>query len=722
MTETELTELDMDLLREFTRIRQIELDPPPDNIPALPDEPDAASYSRRIVGLDASSLLPLPEAQSKDAVRSELPRIMHEYADHKGAREILLVSAPAGIGKSYSGVQFVQERAQMGERWYWAAQNHAMYEDLNCQPNFDSSQWYHWSPMDGEIDGVPACKYPAAQRRWTEKGYRARNLCWWLCGRVSAASADEDEAEGGSHMSVCPFRTQGARQKPVTFIMHQHLFTGLDDGKADGIVIDESFIGLLAREQHVPGPEIKQANIDLRVIELANLLYGLWSEIVAGQRGRTSGKALLDVIGEILPDVYVQLENMREIEELKKAAKHYRNPPVFQPEEVENLQAIYMDALVQALMPEHGAWKAGKDLWAERVWLEKDGLHFVTPAKLWDRLPRKVIILDATGRGGFYQNVFLRAVSEYRPNVERQGHIYQVAGRMYSKHMGTNGKRKEKTASDTTQQWFAVVRELIAQHEYKNIAVITQLNVEKIVQRELGLTAADTLHYYKLRGRNDLKGRDAVFLFGTPTPAERTITNIALALNPRMIEPIYKFDEDGNHVPIYVPRQKEFRFTPAGHEQIQNYLSLPAGSAARVVGLYPDPLLASIQTQLREAEILQAVYRARLIDNPADVWIFSSIPIDEPIDGVYDDPPIAPGAIGWKLWLKMRTWYEGLPDGAEFGYEELSEAVDVTEQHLRRLDALTAIAGHYGAGIERIKKRLEQNLNKGRKREFLRKL
>jgi hypothetical protein len=719
MTETELSELDRDLLREFARIRQIELDPPPDTIPTLPDEPEAQSFSRRIIALEASSLLPLPAAQAVESVRAELPKVMHAYADRKGAREILLVSAPAGIGKSFSGVEFVQARAGLGERWYWAAQNHAMYEDLNRQPNFDSSLWYHWSAMDGEIDGAPACKYPVAQRRWTEKGYKARNLCWWLCGRTTI---NEEGVKEPGHMTVCPFRNQGAKQSPVTFIMHQHLFTGLDDGKADGVVIDESFIGLLAREQHVPGPEIRQEKIDLRVIELANLLYGIWSEIVAGQRPRTSGKALLDIIGEILPDVYVQLENMREIEELKKAAKHYRNPPVFQPEEVENLQAIYMDALVEALMPEHNAWKAGKELWAERVWLEKDGLHFVTPAKLWDKLPRKVIILDATGRAGFYQNVFLRQVTEYRPNVQRQGHIYQVAGRMYSKHMGTSGKRKEKTASETTQQWFAVVRELIAQRGYKNIAVITQLNVEKIVQRELGLTANDTLHYYKLRGRNDLKGRDAVFLFGTPTPAERTITNIALALNPRMIEPIYKFDEDGNHVPIYVPRQKEFRLTSDGQRQIRDYLALPAESAARVVGLYPDPLLAAIQTQLREAEILQAVYRARLIDNPADVWIFSSIPIDEPIDGVFDDPPIAPGEIGWKLWLKMRTWYEGLPDGFEFGYDELAKAVDVTAQHLRRLDALTAIAEHYGPGIERIRKRLEQNLNKGRKREFLKKL
>jgi hypothetical protein len=681
-----------ELLRALSRVYELETaEDPRTALETLPEPPEDRSVSNRLLPMEVSNLQPLPEAEALATVRAKLPQRMHQHAEAK-TRKVLLVAAPAGIGKSYSGIQFVQERAAKGERWYWAAQNHAMWDDLARQPNFDRELWYHWQPMSGEIDGAPACKYPEAQKKYTDKGYKARNLCWWLCGR---AFTDDNGIKQPGYMQSCPFRCQGQKMAPITLIMHQHLFTGLEDGKADGIVIDESFIGLLAREKYVSGAAIQQGT--LAVGQLTKTMSALWSEMKGGMRSskHLSGMALMDEIGDLLPDAATQLEEMATVAEMKGAAKHYRNPPVSTPEDVDKLQSIYMDEFMRVAMVEYGAWRKGMTLWAERMWLGRDGLHYVAPAKLWKQLPKKIIVLDATGKPGFYQNALLRGIDAYLPNVERQGRIYQVAGRIYAKGHALEIKqptpddpKPESEASKSTLEFISAAKEIIAQRGYQHPAVICGLNVEKVIQAGLGLTPEDTLHYYKLRGRNDLQGRDCVFLFGTPTPSERAITNIALALKPSMIDPIYKIDEKGHHVPLYVPTLREFRLSADGLAQVQAEMGGGINGVGRTVGFYPDPMLSAIQTQMREAELLQAVYRARLITNAADVWIFSSIPLDVPLDGVFNDPPIAPPGISWKLWLKVRQWHNALPIGTVYGYDEMALALETSPNYLRTLNAL----------------------------------
>jgi len=130
-------------------------------------------------------------------------------------------------------------------------------------------------------------------------------------------------------------------------------------------------------------------------------------------------------------------------------------------------------------------------------------------------------------------------------------------------------------------------------------------------------------------------------------------------------------------------------------------------------------MAAAIQAQLREAELLQAIYRARLITNPADVWVFSSIPTDEPLDGLFDDPPIAPGRVSWKLWLKIHTWCKDRAEtGEAFGYTELAEGIGSREDYLRSVKALDAITEFYGGQVERVRL-TNANLKKGRVREMI---
>jgi hypothetical protein len=696
-------EIEDALLRELRRIHEIETFDPFAGLNVVPVEPAVQPANHRVQYPELSALLALPDSITIEQARTEIPTRLHDYANKKG-RSILLVAAPAGIGKSYAGVQFVQERARMGERWYWAAQNHAMFEDLKAQPNFDESLWYHWQPMSGEIDGAPACRFPKAQNQWTQKGYKARALCWQLCGRKDPGQTEED-----TYMHKCPFRCQGDKQTGVTFIMHQHLFTGLDDGQADGVIIDEGFISLLAQERHIGGEQIRQGSVNLAIIWLADKLYELWQGVEFRKNKRLSGRELMAEIADLYPDAVAQLQAMRDAEELKLANKDYRNPPVHEAGEVNNLQTIYMDELAAALAPEYRAYQAGMTLWAERVRIDRAGLHYVTTASVWDRMPKKRIVLDASGIAPFIQAVFLRKVEEYRPNVQRQGHIYQAAWRMNHKsgtldrkrvqaEDGKKSKKYEIDASVTTKDFIRIAQSLIQQRGYKRVAVICNQEVEKFIREGLNLSEAQTMHFYSLRGRNDFKDCDCLFVYGTPTPPERAITNLALALDPRRIDPIYKFDDEGRHIPIYIPVEREFRLSEQGSADLLTRTGHAA--ASRVVGYYPDSLLSSIQNQLREAELMQAVFRARPITNPADIWIFSSIPLqDIELDGVYDEPPVIDG-LPWEMGLNIEDWYATLPHGTKFGYSELSEALNVREDYLRRLDALTRVKEFYNLPIE----------------------
>lgn len=729
-------EIKRELLRELRRVLLIETFDPFADLYKIPVEPSARPAFHHLIDLPASALPAFPFTITLEQARNETLAKFHDYANNDKSIPALLVKPMAGLGKTRSAIEFVQERAAMGERWLWAAQNHAMFEDLSRHPNFKRELWYHWQPMDGEIDGAPACRYAEAQRTWAAKGYKARALCWQLCG--DKKGADQEETR---YMDKCPFRCQGEKEMPITFIMHQHLFTGLDNGRVDGIVIDESFVPLLARERYIPGEQIKQASVNLKIIEFADLLYNTWTEIHGHWRagGRCSGAELLKIIGDVYPDAVTQLDLMRQAEELKAANKSYRNPRITQPEDVNGLQTIYMDDLAQALAPEYKAYMGGRTTWAERVWLDRDGLHFVTAAPLWDSLPKHVVALDATGERGFYQSIFLRKVEEYYPSMLRKGRVFQVTGKMYnkgrsttrkaSKDKGPNGQKKyDIEAAKDTQELIRNVKGIIKKYKYDldKIGVICNLAVVKFIREGLGLEENQVMHFYALRGRNDFQDCKALFVLGTPTPPERTITNIALALDPRRIDPIYQIDEDGQRVPIYKPVEVEYRLSQAGVEHLQKRAGPEFSAVARVIGCYPDPLLSSIQNQLREAELLQAVYRARLLTNPADVWIFSSIPIQGiEVDAVYDTPPIQnenhPG-IPWRFWQKLCDWFEQSPVGSEFGYAEIAQGVDAREDYVRSLRALDALADEYGdeIEIERVRKITESG--KGRPPRTLTKL
>ena len=641
-----------------------------ENIPAAPN--DADLVINRVIPIENSRLRPLDATETVESVRAGLPDQIINYV-HGGSRLPLVVAVPAGLGKTHAGVEAAQRLANEGKRVLWLSANHALFDDLRFHDNFDPARWWHWQSLDGQINDQPCCMYPLAQHRWSELGYKSFDLCLRLCGR------GED-----SYLKKCPYRHQKetAAPFPIVFGMHQHLFTGLDAGKFDVCIVDESFISCIFQERVIPPGGLKMnaaAAISILLDEIANIHFELTYSPFMKSKIDVRGKELFDRIGEKLENAWSQID----IDD-----KLLKAPNVVNPSDVENAPYWYLTDLHNAAEPELRAWENQEEIWSERIWIARDGLHIIKGSQVWKELPKSTIILDATANIDFYNHVFKRGVNVYRPNVERRGRVYQVAGRMYHKG-GVKSKDGETTAM--VEDAIRTIRTIQSERGYNTIGVICAQVAVKRMAEEFG--KQNVMWFYKLRGRNDFSKCDAVFVVGTPTPPEVAVTNIALALQPESSQSFYKLTDDGRREPIHTFTNREFIFSSHGMRQLKSDFGVQYNGAERRIGFYQDETLRSIQVQLRESELIQAIHRARPNVHNCDVWLLSSIPTSEPIDGIYNDPPVGPDAIYWRIWIKLYPWLmEMQENGLPITYDELAAAAKVERNWAYKNRWLDAIA------------------------------
>lgn len=640
---------------------------------AIPDAPDDADQAiNRVIPIENSRLRPLDATEKVEDVRAILPDKIVDYVKG-GSRLPLVVAVPAGLGKTYAGVEAAQRLADQGKRVLWLSANHALFDDLKFHDNFQPERWWHWQSLDGQINDQPCCLYPLAQHKWSELGYKSFDLCLRLCGRGEDA-----------YLRKCPYRQQKetATVYPIVFGMHQHLFTGLDAGKFDVCIVDESFISCIFQERVIPPNGLKM-NAAVAISELLDEIAAIHIDLTYNPLWRSKtdvrGKELFDRIGVKLENAWAQID----IDE-----KLLKAPNVLNPSDVEGVPYWYLTDLHEAAEPELRAWENQEDIWAERVWIARDGLHIIKGVNVWKELPKSTIILDATANVDFYNHVFKRGVNVYRPNIERRGRVYQVAGRMY--HKG-GVKAKDGETTSMIEDAIRTIRTIQNERGYNSVGVICAQAAVKRMIEEFGKSSV--MWFYKLRGRNDFSKADAVFVVGTPTPPEIAVTNIALALQPESSQSFYKLMPDGRREPILTFTNREFTFSSAGMRSLKTTFGDQYNGAERRAGFYQSEMLRAIQIQLRESELIQAIHRARPNVHDVDVWLLSSIPTSEPIDGVYNDPPVGPDAIYWRVWIRLYPWLMEMQEkGEAITYDALAIAAKVERNWAYKNRWLDAIA------------------------------
>lgn len=197
-----------------------------------------------------------------------------------------------------------------------------------------------------------------------------------------------------------------------------------------------------------------------------------------------------------------------------------------------------------------------------------------------------------------------------------------------------------------------------------------------------------------LRGTNDLDGYDILNIAGVPGPEHFDIIDMATALDRSRIQSFFTLDDCGKRKAIFTHEMREYRLSAAGLAQIRAAYGEQFGAIARRIGVYSDRTLEAVHSQLREAELVQSIHRARINVHPADVMLYTSIPTAEPLDAIFDVLPIAPTGIPWKLWTEtLEPWLAKRHEAGEtITYAMLAHAVGLSEKHVRAQKWLDSIA------------------------------
>lgn len=636
-----------------------------------PPPPARESYHANRLEWRPSETIKRPPAISLEELRQALPEALRGYILQEEADHILLAKVAAGGGKTHAGVEVAQWAARQGIQVLWVSARHSAFGDLQRMPHFDPRLWYHWQGMNAkQEDGSTMCRFHNEQRVWMGKGYKAFELCWQTC------SYD-------GHMSVCPYRTQKNHPKPITFAMHQHLALGMAKTDFELVIVDELPLAAFIRERVIPAEGIPlQANGPVE--ELSRKLAELVGEVGEGET--LAGRELFDRIGPILSDVYAQVDLIPDALPVVPRVNH--------PSEVRSKPYWYIMELLILASEEFDAWRHGWERWAERVSISPSGLHLLDRAEIWEHLPKRMIVLDATAQPALYRLIFGRELEEYNPEIRRRGKVYWITSRLN----GSGSLMDGENPSTQAREMVEVAKALTRSHreEGRSVAVICHLAVRLLFEAEFGTEAVE--HFYNLRGSNSLEQVDCLIVCGTPAPPQQQIVKIATALNPERIRSFLEADEEGRVQPIWSSEFQEFPVSEEVRVHSMDYGAPRNGMTPfRLVGGYwGEPDLQSIYAQLREDELRQALHRARPNARETEVYVLSSVPTEEPADGIWDDPPIAPEGVNWKRWLfGLEDWLDQKwLAGEDVSSKELAEAAGVSNDWVRKgrwLDAILSM-------------------------------
>jgi len=173
---------------------------------------------------------------------------------------------------------------------------------------------------------------------------------------------------------------------------------------------------------------------------------------------------------------------------------------------------------------------------------------------------------------------------------------------------------------------------------------------------------ADIAHFGGIRGTNDFEDRDAVIIVGREQPSVRDAERRAMAIWYDTRRSIYCVPADKKGNVQYTETHRSYRMRDGTRKFAK-------------VKVHPDRRVQAVVEQIREAEMVQAIDRLRLIHTQREktVYIMCNIPLDPPVDALV-------------------TWPELVGDGRlEVAMEECEEkgwdALPLAAKQLQRLFA-----------------------------------
>ncbi len=300
--------------------------------------------------------------------------------------------------------------------------------------------------------------------------------------------------------------------------------------------------------------------------------------------------------------------------------------------------------------PEHVGYLALKAL-ANEIEHKRDDAYSVVyqDSELIVRLLRDsqvfqtpTLVLDATADQELVRCV-LPDATFHAIEVPRKTHVIQVHDRRFSNTSLTWDKGKDKA--------LALIQQFIDRlaRQYRRVLLITFKDVKAAFTLPKGWVAA---HYGAIRGLDAFKDFEAVVIVGTYLPPVQAVEHEAGALAARL------------------PEQRNFT---GKYDEVDRAFRLRSGSGSASMWGHTDPFVQRVLEQKREAEMLQAVDRLRLVhaQSPKPVLILSSLPLDLTVDELVTLEQLAgPGDyvgqlldhLGGVIPLRASTLHERMPD------------------------------------------------------------
>lgn len=252
------------------------------------------------------------------------------------------------------------------------------------------------------------------------------------------------------------------------------------------------------------------------------------------------------------------------------------------------------------------------------------------------------LLLDATADEELIRGV-LPDARYHAIEVPRKAHVVQVQNRRLSKYALTQEQGKDRTVALVQGSLDRIAA------PYAKGLLVTFKSTESLFSVP---PTWKTAHFGNVRGIDEYKDLDTIAIVGTYLPPIQAVEDEAAALAARL-------PETRVFSGAYINAERPFR--------------LRNGEARASIWAHPDPFVQRVLEQQREAEMLQAVDRLRLVHSSSvkPVFIISNVPVDLTVDETVTLEQLAGEGdlvgplldhLGGAIPLKARLLHERRPD------------------------------------------------------------
>jgi hypothetical protein len=241
-------------------------------------------------------------------------------------------------------------------------------------------------------------------------------------------------------------------------------------------------------------------------------------------------------------------------------------------------------------------------------------------------------VLDGTASAEILKEFVPSLVAAPEIRVERNARVIQVSnatfykGSLIKRAPRPNGKAEPEPKSrllevaDFIEKTARKGKTLVVTNKPVRCA-LTGEDEHSSLPISASYRGADVAHFGNLRGSNEFERHEIVIILGRDEPGVRDAERRAMAIWYDTKEPIRRIGPDLKGRYNYLSRTRR-------------YLMSDGRIKSESVSVHPDPRVQAVVEQAREAEMLQAIDRLRLIHatKRKTVYILCSIPLDIPID------------------------------------------------------------------------------------------